>query len=158
MNIQDDLQHQKMKNIQKVWEVICSNCHFTICEVGEVAEISKPMCHEILTGNFGMHCVAAKSVPCLLSEDQKQNHNDVSKELIDRANVENFLKNIITGDETWIYGYDVETKAQFLQWVSKTSPGPKKAQKVWCNVKVMLAVFFDCEDIIHHVLYLVAIW
>ena len=25
---------------------------------------------------------------------------------------ENFLKNVITGDETWVYGYDVETKVQ----------------------------------------------
>jgi outer membrane lipoprotein-sorting protein len=34
---------------------------------------------------------------------------------------ENFLKNIITGDETWVYGYDVETKAQSSQWVSEGS-------------------------------------
>jgi hypothetical protein len=34
----------------------------------------------------------------------------VSQELADRANTnENFLKNIITGDKTWIYGYDVKT-------------------------------------------------
>jgi hypothetical protein len=31
---------------------------------------------------------------------------------------ENFLKRItrITGDETWVYGYDVETKMQSSQW------------------------------------------
>ena len=35
---------------------------------------------------------------------------------------ENFLKNIITGDETWVYGYDVETKMQLSQWMGKGSP------------------------------------
>jgi len=51
----------------------------------------------------------------------------VSQELLDRANDDdNFLKNIITGDETWVYGYDVETKVQSSQWVSKMSPRPKK--------------------------------
>jgi len=39
---------------------------------------------------------------------------------------ENFLKNIITGDETWVYGYDVETKVQSSQWMRKGSPRPKK--------------------------------
>jgi len=48
--------------------------------------------------------------PCLLSEDQKQNRVVVSKELVDHTNAdENLLKNIVTGDETWVYGYDVET-------------------------------------------------
>ena len=60
-----------------------------------------------------MHHVAAKSVSRLLSEDQKHNPVDVRKELVDHANVdENFLKNMVTGDETWVYGYDIETKVQ----------------------------------------------
>ena len=58
-----------------------------------------------------MHRIAAKFVPRLLTDDQKQNRVDVSQELLDRANGDdNVLKNIITGDETWVYGYDVETK------------------------------------------------
>jgi len=39
---------------------------------------------------------------------------------------EKFLKNIITGDETWVYGYDVETKMHSSQWMGKGSPRPKK--------------------------------
>ena len=73
-----------------------------------------------------MHHIAAKFVPRMLTDDQKQNRVDVSQELLDRANDDNFLKNIITGDETWVYGYDVETKVQSSQWMSKTSPRPKK--------------------------------
>jgi hypothetical protein len=60
-------------------------------------------------------------------DDQKQNRVNVSQELLDRANGDdNFMKNIITGDETWVYVYDVETKVQSSQWVSKTLPQPKK--------------------------------
>jgi hypothetical protein len=48
---------------------------------------------------------------CLLSENQKQNRVVVSKELADCTNAdENLLKNIVTGDETWVYGYDVKTQ------------------------------------------------
>ena len=60
-----------------------------------------------------MHRVAAKFVPCLLTEEQKQYPVTVSQELLDRWNTdEDFLKNVITGEETWVYGYDVETKVQ----------------------------------------------
>ena len=77
--------------------------------------ISKTACHEILTENFGMYRIAAKFVPRLLTDDKKQNRVDVSQELLDRANGDdNILKNIITGVETWVYGYDVETKVQSL--------------------------------------------
>jgi hypothetical protein len=34
-------------------------------------------------------------------------------ELLNRASEdENFLKRILTSDETWVYGYDAETKMQ----------------------------------------------
>jgi len=57
--------------------------------------------------------VCAKFVPRLLTDDQKENHVEISQELLANANSnENVFKNIITGDETWVYGYDVETKMQ----------------------------------------------
>ena len=52
-------------------------------------------------------------------DDQKQNRVDMSQELLERANDDdNFLKNIIIGDETWVYRYDVKTKVQSSQWLS----------------------------------------
>ena len=75
-----------------------------------------------------MRRVAAKFVSRLLTEAQKENRVTVSHELFDRSNAdENILKNVITGDETWVYGYDVETKVQSSQWLGKLSPRPKKS-------------------------------
>jgi len=87
-----------------------------------------------------------------VKEEQKHNRVTVSQELLDRSNTdENFLKNLITGDEKWVYGYDVETKVQLLQWVGKSSPRPKKARQCRSNVKMMLIVFFfDWKVIVHH--------
>jgi len=57
-------------------------------------------------------------VPRLLTDDQKENRVEISQELLATANGnEEFLKNIITGDETWVYRYDVETKVQSSQWM-----------------------------------------
>jgi len=70
-----------------------------------------------------MRRVSAKFETCLLTDNQKENHVEISLELLANANgYENFLKNIITGDETWVYGYDVETKMQSSQWVGKGFP------------------------------------
>ena len=49
-----------------------------------------------------------------------------------------------------VYGYDVETKVQSSQWVSKKSPRPKKARQVSSHFKVMLTVFFDSEGFVHY--------
>jgi hypothetical protein len=89
-----------------------------------------------------MHHHAAKSVPHLLTEEQNENHITVSQELFDCSTVdENFLKNVKTGDDTWVYGYDVETKAQSSQWIRKSSPRPKKACQSHSSVKVTSIVF-----------------
>lgn len=78
-----------------------------VVEVG-ISEISR---HEILVDNLGLQQVAAKFVPCLLIDEQKQKCLKLSQELFDCANNDkNILKNIITGDETWVYSYDVKSK------------------------------------------------
>ncbi|UYV70768.1 hypothetical protein LAZ67_8000538 [Cordylochernes scorpioides] len=57
---------------------------------------------------------------------------------------------VITGDETWIYGFDSETTQQASEWRFKNEPRPKKARKAPSKVKVMLTVFFDYQGIVHH--------
>ena len=57
---------------------------------------------------------------------------------------------IITGDESWIYGYDPETKQQSSQWKNPGSPRPKKARQSRSATKSMLIVFFDIRVIVHH--------
>ena len=57
--------------------------------------------------------VAAKFVPRLLTDAQREKLVTVSQELFDRSNVdEKFLKSVITADGNWVYGYDVETKVR----------------------------------------------
>ena len=60
------------------------------------------------------------------------------------------FKKIMTGNESWVYGYDIETKAQSSQWKRPEKSRPKKARQVRSNVKVLLTVFFDCNGVVHH--------
>jgi len=74
----------------------------------------------------------------------------VCQELLDEVrNGQNFLSGVITGDETWLYCYDPETKQQSSQWKHLSSPCPKKVRQVKSNIKSMLVIFFACESIVH---------
>ena len=106
-----------------------------------------------------MRRVSAKFVPRFLTDDQKENRVEISQELLVNANgKENFLKKIITGDETWVYGYDVETKMHSSQWMGKRSPRPKKARVSRSKIKVMLVVFFIGKPLSIMNLYHVVRW
>jgi hypothetical protein len=64
-----------------------------------------------------------------LTADQNQQHASIYKELHQIASDDApFLSRVITGDESWIYGYDPETKQQSSQWKSPNSPRLKRAE------------------------------
>ena len=60
----------------------------------------------------------------------------------------NFLQQVITGDETWVFEYDPTTKRQSSEWHTSESPPPKKARMSKSRVKSML-IFFYSKGIVH---------
>ena len=88
--------------------------------------ISTGSVYSILTEDLNLRRVSAKFVPKLLTEQQKVLRKEISEDMLDLANHDpKFIKTIITGDETWVYGYDPETKLQSSQWKHPKSPRPK---------------------------------
>ena len=51
------------------------------------------------------------------------------------------LKKFITGDESCVYDYGIETKTQSSKWKRPEEPRSKKARQVRLHVKLMLTVF-----------------
>ena len=81
-----------------------------------------------------MRRVSAKFVPRVLTVEQKQLGLSISLELRDRAaSYCSFLGNVITGNETWVYGYDPETRIQSSQWKSSSFP---RAEKKSASIKI----------------------
>ena len=57
--------------------------------------------------------VAAKFVLKLLNFEQKQHCINIAQEILDSVRDDpNLLQRVITGGESWVYRYDLETKAQ----------------------------------------------
>ncbi|UYV60623.1 hypothetical protein LAZ67_1001697 [Cordylochernes scorpioides] len=139
------------EKINEVEKIILANRRITVREVAEDLNISIGSCHSIFINDLGMRRVAGKFVPKLLNCDQKQHRMNIANEMLDSVrNDPNLLQRVITGDKAWVYGYDVETKAQSSQWKLPHEPRPKKARQVRLNVKVLLTVFFDCSGVVHH--------
>ncbi|UYV71316.1 K02A2.6-like [Cordylochernes scorpioides] len=57
---------------------------------------------------------------------------------------------IITGDETWVYDYDPETKRQYAEWRGQGEPRPKKSRILKSRNKVLLVAFLDNKGLVHH--------
>jgi hypothetical protein len=80
-------------------------------EIAEECHISIGSYHDVLMTKLEMHQIVSKFVPQFLTQDQRDSHVAICQELLDCASEdENFLKGIITDDETWVYGYNVEMK------------------------------------------------
>ena len=41
-----------------------------------------------------------------------------------------FIKRIVTGNETWVYEFDMQTSQQASEWRLPTDPNPKKRRQI----------------------------
>jgi hypothetical protein len=118
------------ENIEKVRQAINEDRRKTIEQVSEQINVSWSSCQRILTEDLRMRRVSVKFVPRLLTEEQKDNRVNVCRDLKEELrNDPNFLTKIVTGDESWCYAYDPETKQASSQWKHSNSPRSKKARQ-----------------------------
>ena len=65
--------------------------------------------------DLGMKCVVAEFIPWLLLPEEKEHLAVGANDLIQTTmNEPDFLKKILTGDESWVYGYDLEQRPSHL--------------------------------------------
>ncbi|UYV66139.1 hypothetical protein LAZ67_4000414 [Cordylochernes scorpioides] len=103
-----------------------------------------------LTEDLQMRKVCAKLVPKVLTQDQKELRVLRCQELLDLIqNEPDFLNSVVTGDESWMFEYDPESKRQSCAWHTKSSLRPKKARMSKSRIKTMIIVFFDIRGIVH---------
>lgn len=121
-------------------KTIRTNRRLTILELSEEPSILSGPYQSMLSDNFQMRRVSAKFVPRLLT-DEKSYLVSACTELKKCFGLgRDFVEKIITADEHWVYGYDLETMIQSSQWKMSRSPRSKKGQSksnirmAYCNV------------------------
>lgn len=136
--------------INKIHDMVLSDRRIKLREIVEETGVSKGTVISILHDKLGMKKMCARWVPHLLSADNKRNRVVSSMALLERMrrNPDEFLRRLVTVDETWIHHYTPETKEQSKQWIVKGERAPKKAKTVKSAGKVMATVFWDARGII----------
>ena len=86
----------------------------------------------------------------MLSDEMEAERVRISQELLERFEKEgeDFLKKIITDDQTWVHHYDPENKRQSIEYHHKESPQLKKFKTQASAGKVMLNVFWNSELVV----------
>lgn len=113
--------------IQKVRGQEAEDKNSTTRMIAEALHMSNSTVHAIITEDLQKKKVCAQFVPHTLTDDEKLRRVNHSRDLIATAeNDPNFLKSIVTGDETWCFQYDPETKRQSAEWLSQGDPRSKK--------------------------------
>ena len=110
------------ENITKIRQIFCENCWLTVRIIAEQVNIDRDTDRKILT------------------EEQKQRRVAICQDLLERRDY--ILGCVITGDETWVYQYDPETKRQSAQWKTANSPLPKNFRWSKSRVKTMLLTLY----------------
>ena len=87
------------------------NCRLNVRRIAEQVNIDRETVRKILTEDLDMRKVCAKMVPKLLTEEQNQRRVTICQDLWERQ--DDIFSCVITGDETWVYQNEPETKWQW---------------------------------------------
>ena len=136
--------------IERVRQMLAQDRRVTLRLMAEELGISKDTVHTIVHEDLGKQKICSRFVPHELTDEQKAERMETSGDFITMCDENpSFLRTIVTGDETWRYQFDPESKQQLMEWRSPSSPRPKMSRLQKSKVKTMLIVFFDSDGIIH---------
>jgi len=91
-----------------------------------------------IIGLLGYTKVCSRWVPRMLTLEKKQKRVESCEELLKRYCEEGdqFLLNIVTGDESWIHHFDPEEKRLSMQYTHISYPRPKKLKTLLSAGKI----------------------
>lgn len=139
-------------NVDRVRALIRRDRRLTIRALQDELNVDKETVRQILHDELGMRKLCAKLIPRVLTAEQKQHRVATCQDLLERTEREgtDWMSRIVTGDESWVFEYDPETKRQSAEWVAEGSSRPKKARMSKSKVKSLLICFFDIRGLVHH--------
>ncbi|UYV66959.1 hypothetical protein LAZ67_4003454 [Cordylochernes scorpioides] len=156
-SVEDDLHTGRplsIRNPENALDIkssIKENPIITIRELSYDLDISFGTCQTIIKNDLPLKRSPAKFVPHLLRNGQKEHRKETCKNMVEMFNSDpHWLKIVITRDETWVYGYDPETKRQSSQWLEPGEPRFKKARMIKSKLKCLPITFFDVKGLVHY--------
>ena len=137
------------EKIDFIRNLVKEDGRLTVYQIAETVDISVGSAHLILHDDLCLSKLLARWVPKALRPNQLNLRSELSTAILlkTEADEDSFFDRIITGDETWVYQYDPETKQQSKQWLPRGSSGSIKFKSERSVKKVMATVFWDSEGV-----------
>ena len=96
------------ENVECVRQKVQSDHRLTVKIIADELGMNSKRVWRIITEDLGMRKISAKMVPRLLNEAQKKRPVQVCQDSLEQLETEpNLLKRVVTGDESWIFEYDL---------------------------------------------------
>ena len=138
-------------NVELVKKMVRGDRLLTVRPISDELGLNRNSVWKIITEYLGMRKACAKMVPKLLNDDQKMRRMQVCQDILENFDSNpDVLKKVITGDETWVFEYDPETKRQSLHWKIPQSSRIKKARQSKFKIKLMLIALFDVGGMVYY--------
>ncbi|XP_015599901.1 histone-lysine N-methyltransferase SETMAR-like [Cephus cinctus] len=149
-SLQDEFREGRPKsvvvpqNIDAVHELIKQDRHVTYREIEASLGFSMTSINKILHEHLAVKKICSRWIPHNLTNAQKKARVDWCKGMLKKygQGASKVVYNIYTGDESWIYAYEPETKQQSTVWVFQDEPNPTKIVRGRSTSKQMVACFF----------------
>jgi len=143
------------ENEERTLELFRENRIIIVEEVAGRLNVSVGSSCSLIHDSRKFSKVWARLMPKELTEERKRKRLDVCSRHLARYREEgdNFLQQIVTGDETWIHHYEPEINRQSVHWKHPSPPVAKKFRTQPSAGKLILTVFWDSQGPIletHH--------
>jgi len=98
--------------IDQIHELILEDCRISGKSIAEQLGISRERVGSIIHEDLDMRKLSDKWIPKCLNTDQKRQRCQSSEQHLEffRRDPNDFMSQLVTMDETWLYNYDQETK------------------------------------------------
>lgn len=138
------------ENVSAVKDLVKFDPHVTIRQVSEELKISTYSAHHIMRNLLNLRKLSVQWVPHLLTSQQMKTRMEMCHKNLKRIRDghQQIISKILTGDETWVYFYDVPSNKEARVWVFQDEEIPKLAQKELHVKKIMYAVFFRSTGLV----------
>ena len=135
------------KNVATVKTLIEEDTHYTMQEIEELSGIHLSIFLKILSERLGLRKICVRWVPHLLTDEQKQSRVRLASQVIEKYDKcdPRRLEEIVTGDETWIYNFQPDSKPKNKVWISSQGDRPVIARRCKTSNRILYVIFFDSK-------------
>lgn len=141
------------RDIDAVKAIIEKDARCTVEQIGEISGINSSAVFLILKEKLRLRKVCARWIPHLLTPEQKRGRVEKASALLLKYKNKDprRIKEVVTGDETWLYFFEPDNKENNKMWVGENNARPVIARRNRSVRRVMYALFFDSDGIVAQV-------